>query len=386
MVARIILNHIKYALFGLTILYSSGHLAMVHQNNSEFGTQFVLGDGAARFSKTNPDTMKQFESLCINTIRAVGKLLKEEYLDYFDATDRANQCHLNTLRVVLMSQDETFRKNCIKLSTLPDAALKEEIMQMPQHYKDHLRLLCLSILRYVPGAPASDARFHSFEELARLLGMPEKSELLHGMLYGTRNAAGFLGAEICRQLAELRYKLYQQLLDNHPKIRKIETFQIPDRFTNAVFSDIYKKAEIRTYPKLLSMETLIAFIKNSPLFAEKPIYIKFLCNKKLLGYCDHTLRKFVSHAPSGPMLQVHTLSKDIKEDVHFDSETGLLRGVTPEDIMMIGAAYFVENNQPQGKDISRKYIPNFDDVMKDYLKLRDEKGIHIIHFSPVWEK
>lgn len=386
MVARMILKHIKYALFGLTILYSSVHLAMVHENNSGFCTQFILGDGATRFSKTNPDTMKQFESLCINTIKAVGKLMQQRYLDYFDSTDRANQCHLNTLRVVLISQNEEFKKSCIKLATLSDEALKEEITRMSERYKDYIRLLCLSVLRYVPGAPASDARFHSFEELARLLDMPEKSELLHGMLYGTRNAAGFLGAETCRQLAELRYKLYQQLLDNHPGIRKIETFQIPDRFTNAVFSDIYKKAEIRTYPKLLSMKTLIAFIKNSPLFAEEPIYIKFLCNKKLLGYCDHTLKNFVSNVPYGPMLQVYMVSEDVKEDVHFDPKTGLLRGVTPKDIMMIGAAYFVENNQPQGKDISRKYIPNFDKVMEYYLKLREKTGIHIIHFSPVWEK
>ncbi len=386
MVARMILKHIKYVLLVLTILYPSVQMAMDHKNTSGFGTQFILGDGATRFLKTKPDTMKQFESLCINVIRAAGKLIKQKDLDYFDATDRANQCHLNTLRVVLISQDEKFKENCIKLPTLSDEELKEEIIQMPEHYRDHVRLLCLSILRYVPGAPASDARFHSFKELAQLLGMPEKSELLYGMLYGTRNAAGFLGSETCRQLSELRYKLYQQLLDKHPEIRKIETFRIPDKFTDAVFSDIYKRAEIRTYPKLLSIKTLIALIKNSLLFVSKPIYIKFLCNKKLVGYCDHMLKKFVSNVPFGPMLQVHMLSEDINEDVHFDPETGLLRGVTPEDIMMIGAAYFVENNQQQGKDISRKYILNFDDAVKDYLKLREKIGIHIIHFSPLWEK
>jgi len=366
---------------------------------ADFGKIFLLGASApVEKNLTNKLQISQakqknaaLSTLAIKTIRAVCKLFNSGDISFFDPTDGANQCHLNTLLIVKGSQNEVFKKFCNELTGLSDHEMIEKVLLKNDNEIDLLRLLTLSMLRYVPDAPVKMARDYTFNDLSNILEIDDYAKTLLSNSQRFQRGAGLpIGIAICKELANLRFKIYQEILDQHPDI--VESahkngFNIPKNILDACYQPLLRKSGndvIYTLPKLLSL-TLFLSAYQSGFFQEKPIYIKFMCDGKVIGYADSSLEKLRPSAPHGPMICIKMVSDDPKNPKKIKAlpDTGLLEGYSPKDLILMGGAYFVEKYQPEGKVISRKFMPDFDQILNNYLAIQKDLGIHIIHFNPV---
>jgi len=341
-----------------------------------YGKTFLFQDKASVF-KLSSDMEKKLGSLTLKAVRAACCKLLEGSLEYFDGRDRTNQCHMNALLVIMIAQDAEFRKICSRLASLSaDQDLIGAIQSLEKKDKDRLRFLTLNILRCLPTPD------HDFEDLVQQLQLTDEKQLWDKMLKATGRYQAKLAAEQCAQLAELRLKLVEQYILSIESIRQRIPFTIHDSLNQLCFETPFKGAVLKTLPKILSIKIFLAAVQD-PELTRPPIFMKLECNKRLVGYIDHTLQKFIPHAPQGPIIFIESQSDNTSDSIVFYPETGLLKGFTPEQFIMASAVYFVETKQREGIKITEKYVPDLQQFMNTYLDIKKQLGTMIIHMWPM---
>lgn len=371
-----VMRNLTICFLGLYSLNSYGLIPF-----TEFSVKnFLLGERSSEF-KLKPGEEAQVESLFLKGIKAACKTLQEGKLEFFDGSDRTNQCHLNALLVVMAFQDGEFKQHCTALANLPAAELLKALATMEVGIQERLRFLTLNILRYMPNPD------HGLNEILGQLDIKTKEEksFFDKFRKGRPRVFEAINAELCAQLANVRLRLCEQRVLSIESVRSQIKFNIPPSLADACFITKFKNAQLPTLPKFLSIQIFLAAVQD-PSLTMPPIYMKLVCNGKLVGYIDYTLQRFTSQSITGPAIFINTETVDKSKEVTFDQETGLLRGFTPQEIIMSCAAYFVEKDQPEGKAISRQYMPDFDEVLNKYLAIQKEHGVMILHMWPIWNE
>jgi len=391
----------SYSVLFLFTLFCFASDNVTYKNN--FGRDFLLGANnpveASSYSRNKAQVLaakKKNDALnlvAINSIRAICKLLEDKDLSFFDATDGANQCHLNTLLVVKLANDKSFRNFCKDLSSLSDEELMKKLTKKNDVNVDYLKLLSLSALRYVIDRQTACVREHTFDELVKLLDLGNEKYAQSFLKNSQRfqRAGKAIGMAICQELADLRLRLYKEEIENNTaiKVNMIKNgVNMSDDFLEICYDGKLRNVgtdTIKTIPKFLS---LLFFMSVYPEFAKQiPIYIQFVCDNKIIGYADSSLDKFLPNPGIGPTIAILMKSiSDLGKNAKVDPNTGLLNGYSPRDVILMGGAYFVEKYQPEGKDLSRKYIRAFDKVLQKYLDVQRSLGIEILHFKPLYIK